>query len=245
MKDNTQLSDKEFRRYVRNVCGFRITEHQSALWRMVWIPAIETRQAEKTEKTEKTENNGRLVFLGEQLMQHALSAFLYKKFPCSEAGFLTEALERISHHVFLSRLAQRLQIDYHAAHEQEDVLFLRDHINSDILKALVAAIYLCKGYDPAEKFILKQLAGQQENIREICMGTTNHKGKLIAWGQRNKSDIRFKLSKELKYNGKVLHVVSLFINNEWVANGCDTLIKNAEQHAAMTALESLNVNNDF
>ena len=239
MKDNSQLSDKEFRQYIRNLCGFRITEHQIALWRLVWTPNIESLQ------TEAKEDNGRLVFLGEQLIQHVLSAFIYKKFPCSDTAFLTEALERISHHVFLSRMAQRLQIDYQAVHEQEDVLFLRDHINSDILKALVATIYICKGYARAENFLLKLLSGQQENIREICQGTTNHKGKLIAWGQRNKSDIRFKLNKELKYNGKTLHVVSLFINNEWIANGCDTLIKNAEQHAAMTALESLNVNNDF
>lgn len=239
MKDNTQLSDKEFRRYIKQLCGFGISGQQTALWRMVWIPNVGNQQSENKE------NNGRLVFLGEQLLQHALGAFLYKKFPCSDTAFLTEALERITHHVFLSRIAQRLQIDYHGVHEQEDVLFLRDHINSDILKALLAAIYLCKGYDKAEQFLLRQLSLQQENIRDICMETTNHKGKLIAWGQRNKSDIRFKLNKELKYNGKTLHVVSLFINNEWVSNGCDTLIKNAEQHAAMTALGSLNVNSDF
>lgn len=239
MKANSQLSDKDFRKYIKQLCGFRISEHQVTMWRMVWTSSIESL------RTEKKENNERLVFLGGQLIQHIFGAFLYKKFPCSDVDFLSEALERLTHHVFLSRIAQRLQIDFHVNHENEDILFLRDHINSDILKSIVAATYLCKGYDYAEKFMLKQLANQQENIKEICMGTTNHKGKLIAWGQRNKSEIRFKLNKELKYNGKILHVVSLFINNEWVSNGCDTLIKNAEQHAAMTALATLDVNNDF
>jgi ribonuclease-3 len=162
-----------------------------------------------------------------------------------DSAFLEEMRNRIAHHARLSRMAQRLQITGRSASNDENALLLRDHINSDILKALIGAISLCNGYDTAARLIQKQLKQQEQTIKDVASDNTNYKGKIMAWGQRNKAEVRFKLTKEVRYNGKNLHVVSLYINNEWVANGCDILVKNAEQHASLNALESLSINNEY
>ena len=170
---------------------------------------------------------------------------MFEKFPYGDANLLEDMQERILHHARLGRMAQRLQMEYHPSSEDEDALLLRDHINSDILKAFVGATFLTKGYPFIRRIILSQLKQQEQTIQEIGSDNTNYKGKIIAWSQRNKSEIRFKVNKEIKYNGKILHVVSLYANNEWISNGCDTLVKNAEQHASLNALDTLSIHNEF
>ena len=179
------------------------------------------------------------------MLNCVLVAYLYEKFPYMDITFLEELRNRIAHHARLSRMAQRLQITGQPASTDENALLLRDHINSDVLKALIGAITLCNGYETAAKLIQKQLKQQEQTIKELSSDNPNYKGKIMAWGQRNKAEIRFKLTKEIKYNGKNLHVVSLYINNEWVANGCDLLVKNAEQHASLNALDSLSIHNEY
>ena len=142
-------------------------------------------------------------------------------------------------------MAHRLQLDTFAPEGKDDSLMLRDCIHSDMLKALVGAVSIVKGYAFAEKLVLKQLNQLESAIKAIGGNNPNYKGRLMAWGQKNKADIRFKANKTLKYNGKIYHVVALYINNEWVANGCDTTVKDAEQHAAILACDSVHLDFDI
>ena len=233
----TGLSGEELRKRLRNSFGLRISRQSVPLYESVWMP--------KLYAPKNSPNNERLAFLGENILHSVLATYLYEKFPCNDPLLLEDLRDRIVHHARLSRMAHRLQIEYRADTANEDALLLRDYINSDIVKALIGAVTLTKGYKHAEKLILTQLRQQEQTIKEIGANNPNYKGKVMAWGQRNKAEIRFKLTKEVKYNGKNLHVVSLYINNEWVANGCDLLVKNAEQHASLNALDTLSIQNDF
>ncbi|MBO7465505.1 MAG: hypothetical protein J6T56_06635 [Bacteroidales bacterium] len=236
-KPQFAIEGDSLRKHLRKNFGLRVPQHA--------LPVFETVWRLKPQSEKKLEDNERLAYIGEKILDSVISVFLFEKYPCIEASALDDIQRRITHHARLSRMAQRLQIDYHPSASDEESLLLRDYINSDILKALIGAIGLVKGYDCAKKQIMKQLMQQQQVIREIGTNNTNYKGKILAWGQRNKSEIRFKPTKEIKYRGRILHIVSLYINNEWAANGCDTLVKNAEQHASLNALDGLNIQNDF
>jgi ribonuclease-3 len=233
----TALQGNELKKFIRSQFGIRVPTSSLPLFESVWHT--------KTSVQKESENNERLSFLGENVLNCVLVAYLYEKFPYMDITFLEELRNRIAHHARLSRMAQRLQITGQPASTDENALLLRDHINSDVLKALIGAITLCNGYETAAKLIQKQLKQQEQTIKELSSDNPNYKGKIMAWGQRNKAEIRFKLTKEIKYNGKNLHVVSLYINNEWVANGCDLLVKNAEQHASLNALDSLSIHNEY
>jgi ribonuclease-3 len=228
---------ENLRKKLRHTLGLRISGQMLPLYESVWKP--------KAFSPKDSANNERLAFLGESVLSSVLTAYLYEKFPCMDPLSLEDLRNRISHHARLSRMAHRMKLAYRPDNNDEDALLLRDIVNSDILKALIGAITLTKGYRHAQKMIHAQLRQQEQTIREIGSDSPNYKGKLMAWGQRNKADIRFKVAKEIKYNGKSLHIVSLYINNEWVSNGCDTLVKNAEQHASLNALDSIRFHNDF
>ena len=233
----SELKGNALKKFLRRQFGIRVPARSLPLFESAWHP--------KTSVPKNAPNNARLSFLGENVLDSVLVGFLYEKFPFMDSAFLEEMRNRIAHHARLSRMAQRLQITGRSASNDENALLLRDHINSDILKALIGAISLCNGYDTAARLIQKQLKQQEQTIKDVASDNTNYKGKIMAWGQRNKAEVRFKLTKEVRYNGKNLHVVSLYINNEWVANGCDILVKNAEQHASLNALESLSINNEY
>lgn len=239
MRNNRQetVSDKALRDFIRQLCGFRVSEKYLALFRLVWVS--------NTGENRKP-NNERLVFAGGHTLQNVLASYLFQKYPYATVPALEDMLERISHHAYLGRIAHRLKLDSFTPESQkEDFLMLRDCIHSDILKALVGAICTVKGYAFTEKLILKQLNQLESSIKTISASNPNHKGKLMAWAQKNKADVFFKPNKTVRYNGKIYHVISLYINKEWVANGCDTNVKDAEQHAAILASYSFHIDFDF
>ena len=236
-KNHLDTYGENLRKKLRQTLGLRITRQMLPLYESVWLP--------KAYSPKNSPNNDRLAFLGESVLHSVLATYLYEKFPCMDPLYMEDLRDRIAHHSRLSRMAHRMKLEYQPDNNDEEALLLRDIINSDIIKALIGAITLTKGYRHAQKTIIAQLRQQEQNIKEIGSDNPNYKGKIMAWGQRNKAEIRFKVAKEIKYNGKNLHIVSLFINNEWAANGCDTLVKNAEQHASLNALDSLSIHNDF
>ncbi len=224
--------DKEFQAYLKTICGFRPKRNRLHTYRKAWaIPLLEP---------SLSENNERLSCLGETILRSSLCLFLYRKYLLSTSEQIQDLYQKVTHHAYLSRIAQRLKMDCYPQTD-EKFLLLRDYINSDILMAFLGALYLDKGGDFTQKIILNYLLEQQTAFKEIAESTSNFKGKVMAWGQKNKSEIRYQISKELKYNNRNLYVVSLYVNNEWIANGCDTIIKNAEQHASIVACEQLSI----
>ena len=223
-------TDKDLQSCIKQICGHKPSKHRLALYRTAWtVP-----------QNRETAEHDRLACLGHAILEEVIIHFLFQKYLRAPAVRLYDYYHKLTQRTYLSRVVRRLKMDrYHL--EDENLIPLTEYINTDILKAFIGALFLDKGPVFTQKTITKYLLQWEATCNRIVEESGNPKGKVMAWIQKNKSTANFRVSKELKFANQKVFVVSLYINNEWIANGCDSVVKNAEQYAAMAACETLNI----
>ena len=115
-------------------------------------------------------HNERLEFLGDAVLELAVTEYLYENYPDSPEGDLTNWRASLVNSHMLSELAQELGIEeflYLSKGESKDKKGkARQFILANAYEALIGAIHLDQKYKTAEKFILKHLMVRLENILE-------------------------------------------------------------------------------
>jgi len=102
-------------------------------------------------------NNERLEFLGDSVLNAAVSARLYELKPDNDEGELSRLRARVVRGETLAKLAAELKLgDYITLGEGEMKSggFNRDSILADALEAILGAIYLDGGYEPCAAVVL-------------------------------------------------------------------------------------------
>jgi len=102
-------------------------------------------------------NNERLEFLGDSILNAAVSARLYELKPDNDEGELSRLRARVVRGETLARLAAELKLgDYLTLGEGEMKSggFNRDSILADSLEAVLGAIYLDGGYEACAAVVL-------------------------------------------------------------------------------------------
>lgn len=103
-------------------------------------------------------NNERLEFLGDSILNAAVSARLYVLKPDNDEGELSRLRARVVRGDTLAKLAAELKLgDYMALGEGEMKSggFNRDSILADALEAILGAIYLDGGYESCAAVVLR------------------------------------------------------------------------------------------
>ena len=125
----------------------------------------------------------RLEFLGDRILGQAISLALFKTFPEDDQGALTkryhavfrqDALARIAHHLSLADFI--ITDSTKQASQQESVL-------SDVVEALIAALYLDGGQEAATAFIDRYIDVTQTTSDDE---QTNPKSALQEWSMARK-----------------------------------------------------------
>jgi len=107
------------------------------------------------------------------------------------------------------------------------------------LEAFIGALYLDRGYKLTKKIFIEKIINNYINIDLLASIDSNYKGKILAWSQKVKNKIEYKVTKEILFNKRKQYIVQLFVNGQFIAEGYDYNIKGAEQNAAMLACEKL------
>jgi len=110
---------------------------------------------------EPTPHNQRLEFLGDAVLQLALTQQLYEKFPAFDEGPLTKARAKLVNRRTLAEHARALGLgahlilghgeETHGGRERPSAL-------ADAFEALLGAIFLDGGFDAAREFILREFS---------------------------------------------------------------------------------------
>ena len=181
-------------------------------------------------------SNERLEFLGDAILTFIIGAYLFRKYPRKEEGFLTKIRARIVNRKALNELAQKLHLDklvnYHTS------LTIFKTIYGNALEAFIGAIYLDKGYKVCQKFVIKRLLHNYIDLNELIQNDTNYKSKIIDWGQKNKKKIGFETIREKSSEN---FKAKLLVNGNVKGEGYGEAKKKAEQRAAQEACEALGV----
>ena len=108
----------------------------------------------------KIGHNERLEFLGDAVLELAVTKFLYNKYPEKPEGDLTAIRAALVNTNTISDAAKKLKMNDFlllSKGEAKDNGRARQYILANAFEAIIGAIYLDKGFDTAEKFIEKNI----------------------------------------------------------------------------------------
>ena len=184
-------------------------------------------------------NYERLEFLGDAVIDIVISKELMKEFPESDEGILTQKRSALVQKSFLSSMGKLLTLlDFLIIDSTVDLTQDKIAIKqaANLYEALIGAIYLDKGIEPAKKLILKTIwTNRQEAWKSV-----NHKGHLIELCHTKQlSNPKFLISDVSGPDHQKLFEVHVQIGENVYPSGIGTNKKDAEQNAAQNAMSIL------
>ncbi len=223
---------KEFYLFLKSLIGFY--PGNLKLYDVAFIH----RSASKTNSCGFLINNERLEYLGDAILGAVIADFLYNRFPHRDEGFLTQMRSRLVNRSFLTQLTYSTGLSgYIQASTSGSIPY--SHIYGDAFEALIGAIYLDRGYEPAKQFIVKKILNQYVNLDEVESMDPNYKSQLIEWGQKVKKEVDFETREEENSGKSPLFIAEVLIENKVKGKGYGTSKKDAQQNAARDALKNI------
>ena len=185
------------------------------------------------------QNYERLEFLGDAVIDIVVSRELMREFPEGDEGVLTQKRSALVQKIFLATMGQLLklldfvQIESTVDLKEEKIAVKQ---SANLFEALVGAIYLDGGIEPAKQLILNSVWTH----RHEAWKSVNYKGQLIELCHMKQIDNpKFLVSNVSGPDHQKLFEVHVKIGDEIYPSGIGTNKKSAEQHAAQHAMEVL------
>ncbi len=187
----------------------------------------------------KLEHNERLEFLGDAVLELAVTDFLYKKYPTKPEGELTTYRSALVNSVTLSEVASNLDMNDFlllSKGESKDVGRARQFILANTFEAFIGAAYLDQGYDAAGKIIEKHIFVFADKM--IAQGNLTDTKSLFQEKAQGETGVTpsYKLIRDSGPDHDKSFTVGVYIGREEVATGEGKSKQEAEQNAALRAL---------
>lgn len=187
-------------------------------------------------------HNERLEFLGDAVVELAVTDFLFKKFPAKPEGELTSYRAALVNTISLAETAQELAINGFlllSKGEAKDTGRARDVILADAFEAIIGAIYLDAGYAAAEAFIARTLCNKIDDvISKRSYQDAKSRFQEVAQEKRGITPNYETLSEVGPDHAKVF-TVGVFIGTAEIARGDGVSKQEAEQKAAQAGLDKM------
>ena len=190
----------------------------------------------------RLQSNERLELLGDAVLGLVVTEKLYADFADAEEGVLTNYKSLLVIRVNLSRVALEFNLGkYILLNESEERAGgrMRDSILADAVEALIGAMYLDGGLEPARKMIHKHISTGLAILMEETQ-YKNFKSLLLEYCQReNKIGPLYIVENEEGPDHNKIFTVGVMINEIKYGSGTGPSKKIAEQRAAEEALDFL------
>ncbi len=185
--------------------------------------------------------NERLEFLGDAVLGFITAEYLYGRFPDLPEGRMTRLRSDLVCERSLSQVARKLGLGEYLLLGRGEVATggrTRPSINADAVEAVIAAIYLDGGLEPAAGFIHRFILDDFESGN--AHPDRDAKSELQELVQRKNGQIlEYRHVGESGPDHSKVFSVEVWLNGTLVASGEGRSKKDAEQHAALRALEAL------
>ena len=188
------------------------------------------------------ESNEKLEFLGDSILEFISSKYLYQSYPELKEGEMTKVRATVVCEKSLYKIAK--------LHNFSDFLNLgkseqktggnqRPAILADSVEAVIAAIYLDGGIEPAEKFIIENLK-EEIKIASKHVGDKDYKTVLQEKLQiHGDVKIEYNIIRETGPDHDKTFEAEVKCNGKLLASGKGKSKKEAQMQAAKKALENL------
>ncbi len=218
-----------FRKQLRNVLGF--VPGKAVLYK--------TALTHRSVKEGSDQNNERLEYLGDAVLSAIISDFLFKKYPYKEEGFLTEMRSKMVNRNQLNEIAIKMGLKKISYFNKFDGSLKMSQIFGNTLEAVVGAIYLDKGYEKTQQWVIERIIQPYLFMDDLENLEINHKNKLYGWANKNGKNLEFETLDERIEGGRRLFTVGAVVDGELIAQGRAYNKKDASQIAAQLAMDKL------
>ena len=186
------------------------------------------------------QSNEKLEFLGDSILEFVSSEYMYNKYTNLKEGEMTKVRATVVCEKNLYKIAK--------LHNFSDFLYLgksevitggnkRPAILADSVEAVIAAMFIDGGLEPAKKFIIENLKDEIE-IATKHVGEKDYKTVLQEELQKNgEVKIEYKIIKETGPDHDKVFTSEVIYNGKILANGEGKSKKHAEMDAAKHAIE--------
>jgi ribonuclease-3 len=186
-------------------------------------------------------HNEKLEFLGDAVLDLVLSAMLLEAFPADTEGNLSKKRASLVNETVLHQVALELAIPdvlRLGKGEAQSGGSLKPRLLASAFEALVGALFLDGGYEPAERLVRQSFARHLLNWNSEADFKDDYKTRLQEEVQKLfRSTPSYELEKEEgPAHDRVFHV-KLVIRKKLISRGSGKSKRQAEQEAARLALE--------
>ena len=187
-------------------------------------------------------DNERLEFLGDAVLDLAISSYLFVNFPYYQEGELSKFKSMMVSEPSLSKIASDLDIGEYlllGRGEEHTGGRKKESLLANALEAIIAAIYLDGGLPAADGFVRMVFVAQIQTITREGI-SLDYKTDLQEYCQGHDLELpSYRVSKEMGPDHKKTFEVEILINGEVLGLGIGKNKKEAEQRAAKEALKYL------
>lgn len=191
------------------------------------------------QKINRQKHYERLEFLGDAVLELISSDFLFQTHPELSEGQLTKMRASMVCEPALAYCAKDLKLDRYiqlGKGEEATGGRYRDSIISDVMEAVIGAIYLDGGMESASRYIHRFILSDLENKQLFLDSKTN----LQEYIQQNlKQEFHYQLIEESGPEHDKIFTVEVVMGDKVLGKGSGRTKKAAEQQAAYEALLDL------
>ncbi|MBQ9646969.1 MAG: ribonuclease III [Oscillospiraceae bacterium] len=187
-------------------------------------------------------SNERLEFLGDSVLGFVTAEFLFREHPDAPEGELTRIRARLVCEGSLYEIAKRIGLGRYLClghGEEAGGGRERPSILADATEAVIAAVYLDGGIEPASALIHRVLLNEVTEERMVER-RRDYKTALQEFVQRSPNQaLRYQLTGESGPDHDKTFTISVLLNGAFAGEGSGRSKKEAEQMAARDALERM------
>ncbi len=186
-------------------------------------------------------HNERLEFLGDAVLELAVTEYLFKEYPKKDEGDLTNWRAALVNAKILSEISEELGFNDFlllSKGESKETGKARKYILANTFESFVGSLYLDKGYEACRKFIMKSV------IKELPQIIEEHLFKdaksLFQEKSQEKTGVtpNYKVLKDWGPDHSKHFIIGVYIKEEKIAEGEGSSKQEAEEEAAKKALKA-------
>lgn len=189
-------------------------------------------------ETKNAQSNERIEYLGDAVLELISSEYIYKTYPNLPEGEMTKTRAYAVCEDSLAKVANKYDFSEYLLVGKCEAMVngrYRNSILADAVEAVIGAIFLDAGIEKAKEFILPNIIPQIEDY--IKNGNKDYKTQLQEKLQvHGDVKIEYKLVEEKGPDHEKIFVVEVYCNDKLLGKGEGRSKKEAEMHAAQTAL---------
>lgn len=199
-----------------------------------------THRSYLNEAKEKVSSNERLEFLGDSIISFVISDYLFSRYPQFNEGILTNMRSLLVNTKSLAKVAKELNLGEHlklSKGEEDSKGRQNQSLLADSFEAFVGALFLDSGIDITKGFLI-QVFSQRVQDLEKERSFKDPKSLLQEYVQsRKQSSPQYKVINELGPAHSRVFTMGVFIQNKLFGEGKGKSKQEAEENAAILALE--------